>query len=121
MRVLLPILLSMIMLSGCATLGGDMIVRVTGQLPQSAFSTERTMECQLSMLARESGTVVSSRQISSTFSTTMMVVVGPSPDHYYFIAECVDGSKFRSGDIALSSRRSYGREFDLGVLVEDAR
>lgn len=48
-----------------------------------------------------------------------MVVAGPNPKPYYFVAECDDGRKLRSGEVTISSHSSYGRKFDLGTLVEN--
>lgn len=120
MRIFLPLFLGAISISGCVAHGGDMIVRVSGKLSDSAVSSEDPAVCELSMLALKNDQVISSKQVSGSFSTTMMVVAVPIPEHYYFTAECGDGRRFRSGDVAISSRRSHSRQFDLGVLDEDA-
>lgn len=105
-----------LVLSGCATLGGDMIVRVSGSV-QPGQGDVRALNCELSMLGEGEG-VVSSKPVGSTFSVPMMVVAGPEPRSYRFAVECRDGRRFASKPVQISSRRSYARDLNLGELQE---
>lgn len=101
-------------LSGCATFGGDMVVRVSGRVPTDQ-SDDGALGCELSMLG-ESGNVVSSKPVGRVFSVPMMVVAGPEPKGYLFIVQCRDGQRFESSVVQISSQRSYARRLDLGEL-----
>lgn len=101
-------------LSGCATFGGDMVVRVSGRVP-TGQSDDGGLGCELSMLG-ESGNVVSSKPVGRVFSVPMMVVAGPEPKGYHFIVQCRDGQRFESNVVQISSQRSYARHLDLGEL-----
>lgn len=116
MKKLLAVLLSALITTACTAFGGDMIIRVSGRVPTDG-SVDRA-RCQLGLVSVETGEHGITRDIPANFSTTMMVVAGPEPKLYYFVAEC-DGREFRSNEIKISSRRSHSREFDLGTLVED--
>ena len=105
-----------LVLVGCATSGGDMIVRVSGSVPPGQGDV-RALDCELSMLGEGEG-VVSSKPVGSTFSVPMMVVAGPEPRSYQFAVECRDGRRFASKEIQISSRRSYARDLNLGELQE---
>jgi len=118
MKIVLPILLAAVMISGCAVFGGDMIVRVSGSVPVSRLADNSDELCQLRMISSETGDQSSTRDVPADFSTTMMAVAGTKPMPYYFVAEC-DGRKFRSNEVTISSRSSYSRKFDLGTLVEN--
>src|SRR5690606_32579124 len=107
-----------VMISGCTAFGGDMIVRVSGSVPVSGLTDKSDELCQLSVISSETGDQSSTRDVPADFSTTMMVVAGPKPKPYYFLAEC-DGRKFRSNEVTISSRSSYSRKFDLRTLVEN--
>lgn len=102
------------LLSGCATFGGDMILRVSGSVP-AGQSDDRGLGCELSMLG-ESDRVLSSMPVGSAFSVPMMVVAGPEPKGYHFTVQCRDGGRFESNVVQISSQRTYAREFDLGEL-----
>lgn len=121
MKMALPVLLGALMAAGCAALGGDMIIRVSGSMPVSGASGNGRPDdvCQLGLVSPESGERSLTRDVPAEFATTMMVVAGPKPRPYYFVAECSDGRRFRSDEVAISSRSSYSREFDLGVLFEE--
>jgi len=105
-----------LVLAGCATSGGDMIVRVSGSVPPGQGDV-RALDCELSMLGEVEG-VVSSKPVGSTFSVPMMVVAGPEPRSYQFAVECRDGRRFASKEVQISSRRSYARDLNLGELQE---
>lgn len=105
-----------LVLAGCATSGGDMIVRVSGSVPPGQGDV-RALDCELSMLGEGEG-VVSSKPVGSTFSVPMMVVAGPEPRSYQFAVECRDGRRFASKEVRISSRRSYARDLNLGELQE---
>lgn len=105
-----------LVLAGCATLGGDMIVRVSGSVPPGQGDV-RALDCELSMLGEGEG-VVSSKPVGSTFSVPMIVVAGPEPQSYQFAVECRDGRSFASKPVQISSRRSYARDLNLGELQE---
>lgn len=119
MKMVLSIFLGTVMVAGCSALGGDMIVRVSGSMPLSGLTHGSSERCQLVMVSTETGERGAVRDISADFSTNMMVVAGPKPKAYYFVAECDDGRKFRSNEVIVSSRSSYGRKFDLGTLFEN--
>ncbi|MDZ4314546.1 MAG: hypothetical protein U0989_07250 [Azonexus sp.] len=118
MNKLLPIFLSAFVAAGCATFGGDMIIRVSGSVPVSNATEKSEEQCQLGMVSSNTGEQGATRDIPAEFSTTMMVVAGPKPKSYYFVAECDDGRMYRSNEVTVSSRSSYSRKFDLGTLVE---
>ncbi len=119
MKMALPIFMGALMVTGCTTFGGDMIIRVSGSVPASGLTDKPGEPCQLGMVSAETGEQSPTRDIPADFSTTMMVVAGPKPKPYYFVAECDDGRKFRSDEVTISSRSSYSRKFDLGTLVEN--
>jgi len=119
MKMALPIFMGALMVTGCTTFGGDMIIRVSGSVPASGLTDKPGEPCQLGMVSAETGEQSPTRDIPADFSTTMMVVAGPKPKPYYFVAECDDGRKFRSDEVTISSRISYSRKFDLGTLVEN--
>lgn len=118
MKVVIPVFLATLVTAGCTALGGDMIVRVSGTVPVPGVAKNPEKQCALGMVSVETGEQLSARDVPSDFSTRMMVVAGPKPKHYYFIAECGEGRKFRSNTVAVSSRSSYARDFELGTLVE---
>nr|WP_281383402.1 hypothetical protein [Pseudoxanthomonas broegbernensis] len=119
MKTVLAILLGALMATRCTSFGGDMIVRVSGSVPISGSAGKSGEQCELGMVSAETGEQSSTRNIPADFSTTMLVVAGPQPKHYYFVAECGDGRKFRSDTVTVSSRSSYSRNFNLGTLVEN--
>lgn len=118
MKKMLPIFLSALIIAGCTTLGGDMIIRVSGSVPVSVAPEKPGEQCQLGMVSAETGEQGTMRDIPADFSTAMMVVAGPKPKSYYFVVECEDGREFRSNEVTVSSRSSYSRKFNLGTLVE---
>ena len=105
-----------LVLAGCATLGGDMIVRVSGSVPPGQGDV-RALDCELSMLGEGEG-VVSAKPVGSTVSGPMMGVAGPEPQRYPVAVECRDGRSFASKPVQISSRRSYARDLNLGELQE---
>ncbi|MGE8454561.1 MAG: lipoprotein [Pseudomonadales bacterium] len=120
MKKTLTAALSALMVSGCSTVGGDMVIRVSGSIPSSSTTSQQETVCQLEMISVETGEIFNSKDVRSEFSTMMMVVSGKKPKHYYFSAKCRDGRLFRSEDVAVSSRRSRSRTFDLGSLTEES-
>lgn len=120
MKKIMPIFMSLLMASGCTAFGGDMIIRVSGSVPVSGAAKKSEELCQLDMVSAETSEQKTTRDVPAEFSTTMMVVAGPKPKSYYFVAECGDGRKFRSSEVTISSRSSYSRKFDLGTLFESA-
>lgn len=118
MKIVIPILLGALTTTGCNAFGGDMIVRVSGSVPISELAEKSGEQCELGMVSAETGEQAATRDIPADFSTTMMVVAGPKPKHYYFVAVCDDGREFRSEKVTISSRSSYSKDFDLGTLVE---
>ena len=120
MKMNLSAALSVLIMSGCSTIGGDMVIRVSGSIPSSSTTSQQEKECQLEMISAETGDILSSKGVRSEFSTIMMVVSGQKPKNYYFSAKCSDGRLFRSEDVAVSSRRSYSRAFDLASLTEES-
>lgn len=95
-----------------------MIIRVSGTVPVTNVVERSKEQCRLDMISSETRGQAAARDIPADFSTTMMVVAGTRPKSYHFLVECDDGRKFRSNDVAISSRNSYSRKFDLGTLVE---
>lgn len=114
----LLVAMSALALPGCSALGGDMIIRVSGAVPASTAMAAREDTCQLHLVSAATGERLNAREIRGQFSTTMMVVSGPVPTHYVFVADCSDGRSFSSRTISISSRRSHSRTFELGVLGE---
>jgi len=109
-------ILGLSLISGCATFGGDMIVRVSGRLP-TGQDDDRRLECELSMRG-ENDNVVSSKPVGAVFSVPMMVVVGPEAKDYNFVVQCRDGRRFESHVIQIISKRAYSRNIELGELQE---
>jgi hypothetical protein len=118
MKIVIPVILGTLVTAGCTAFGGDMIVRVSGSVPVTGLAKKPEKQCELGIVSTETGEQLSTRNIPSDFSTTMMVVAGTKPKHYYFVAECDEGRKFRSSTVTVSSRGSYTRTFELGTLVE---
>lgn len=115
MKLLLPLVLSASMM-GCSSFGGDLIIRVTGHVPHST-AQQAAAPCRLDVVSINSGHVAASREVATEFSTTLMVVVGPNPAPYYFVADCDDGRRFRSGEVVIGRRGGQGNTFHLGTLV----
>lgn len=109
------------MVSGCASVGGDLIIRVSGKLPVPSTAQGPGEQCRLEIVSIDSDQRLTGRDVSPEFSTTMMVVAGPRPTPYYFVAACRNGRKFRSSKIIISSRGRYSKNFDLGVFSESAK
>lgn len=120
MKKMLTVFLGVVTTTGCTAFGGDMIIRVSGSVPTSGVTENSREQCQLGMVSVETGEQSITRNVPAEFSTTIMVVAGPKPKPYYFVAECKDGRKFRSSKVTISSRNSSSRTFDLGALVERA-
>lgn len=118
MKIAIPVFMGALLGTGCTASGGDMIIRVSGSVPESVLADKSGDACQLGMVSAETGEQLPTRGIPAEFSTTMMVVAGPKPNSYYFVAECDDRRKFRSDEVIISSRSSHSRTFDLGALVE---
>lgn len=116
--VLLPLFLGTLMATGCTTFGGDVIVRVSGSVPMSRLAEKPDQQCRLGLVSVETGVQSSVRDVPTKFSTAMMVVAGPRPTLYYFVAKCDSEREFRSHEVIISSRSSHSRNFDLGTLVE---
>lgn len=89
------------MVAGCITSNGDMIIRASGSAPILGTADKSSKQCELGMISAETGEQSSSRDMPADFSTTMMVVAGPKPKLYYFIAECGDDREFRSRKITV--------------------
>ena len=104
MKIVLAILLGALIATGCTSFGGDMIVRVSGSVPISGAAEKSGEQCELGMVSAETGEQSSTRDIPADFSTTMMVVAGPQPKHYSFVAECGEGREFRSATVTVRSR-----------------
>ena len=100
--------------SGCAAFGGDLIVRVSGSVPEP-HGDDGGRQCQLNM-HDGSGDAVAAMPVGSHFSVPMMVVAGPEPKQYRFTVECADGRRFESAAVPISSRRVSPRKIDLGEL-----
>lgn len=106
----------MVLIAGCASFGGDMIVRVSGVVPEPSAIDRVNQPCRLEIVSIRSGKSGAARDVPTRFSTTIMIVAGPEPEPYYFIAQCGGGARFKSAEVLISSRSSYPRSFDLGVL-----
>lgn len=117
LSLLLP--LGALFVSGCASFGGDMIVRISGSIPARTVGDASGKFCQLEIISAETGKRGVAKNINAEFSVAMMVVAGPKPKPYYFEAECRGEKKFRSDNVFISSKSSYSRNFDLGVFVEE--
>lgn len=118
MKLVAPVLLGALATAGCNAFGGDMIIRVSGSVPISGLAEKKEERCELGIVSAQTGEQAATRDIPADFSTTMMVVAGPEPKHYYFVVVCGDGREFRSDKVTISSRSSFSRDFDLGTLVE---
>lgn len=103
----------MVSIGGCALLGGDRMLRVSGVIPVDGANAEHCVLEQMSAL----GSVLSSQPVDRSFSTNTMIVVGRHPHSVYFIARCTNGRTYQSKTVEVSSvGRSAGR-IDLGTLA----
>lgn len=109
--------LGLLLLSGCNSIGGDMIIRVSGVIPPTYAQTD--VPCRLDMIATESDKVASTRNVQPKFDTTMMVMSNPKPRPYYFTAKCGDAATVYSNEVMVSTRASYSKDFDLGMMSEE--
>lgn len=116
--VVLPVFFLTATMVGCSMFGGDLIIRISGSVPQSRLEEQAADQCSLDMISVETGKRVSYRDVPKDFSTTMMVVAGPKPKSYYFVAQCGEGREYRSREVVVSSRSSFSRNFELGMLTE---
>lgn len=97
------------MTTGCTAFGGDMGHWVSGSAPVYGLADkDKSNELrQLGMISTESEKKSPTRNVHDDFSTTMIVVAGPKPKLYCFVAKCGNGRSFRSKDVTISSRCSY--------------
>lgn len=100
-------------LVACVPRGGDMVVRVSGSIPENS-----TLPCELSMKSEFSESNRSLGDVETTFSRTLVVTVGPDPKSYHLTADCRDGTKYRSRSIRLSSKQR--EPIALGDFFVDA-
>ena len=106
--------IGLLLLSGCNSIGGDMIVRVSGAIPPTSVQSDAP--CTLDMIAVDTDERASTRNVEATFDTTMMVMSNPKPKYYYFTAKCGDAAPAYSHEVMVGTRASYSKEFDLGMM-----
>ena len=117
MRRPIFVALGLLLLSGCNSMGGDMIVRVSGVIPSTSVQSDAP--CKLDMIAVDTDKRASTRNVEATFDTTMMVMSNPKPRPYYFTAKCGDAATVYSNEVMVSTRASYSKDFDLGMMSEE--
>lgn len=115
MKVIVAGFMGMVLASGCALSGGDMIIRVSGTVPPSNQRYAPAPACELGMLD-EGGRVISSKPVTGEFSVPMMVVAAPQPARHQLIVQCNDGRVFDAQAVQISNRRDNPRTVDLGEL-----
>lgn len=105
----------LVLLSGCATFGGDMPIRVSGTIPFEAGGGDPGT-CSLTMHYAGSGSARSPREVPVNFDVSY--VIAAKKQAYYFTAACKDASEYRSKNIEAGGKGTFNGRFDLGVLAK---
>jgi len=100
---------------GCALMGGDIPIRVSGSLPINE-NISQYGECVLNLAMAESGEVRSQRAILGSFNTSF--VIEAQAKRYLFVARCDDGSVFRSREYILGGRDSFNELIELRLIQD---
>lgn len=79
----------LLLLFGCAAMGGSKLVGVQGSLPESAG------ECKLEFVVADSGRVKMTQPVKGDFDVRV-VLSGGIAQRYWFVARCLDGRIYRS-------------------------
>lgn len=108
--------IGLLLLNGCNSIGGDMIIRVSGAIPPTSVQSDAL--CTLDMIAVDTDERASTRNVEAAFDTTMMVMSNPKPRPYYFTAKCGDAATVYSHEVMVSTRASHSKDFDLGMMSE---
>ena len=109
-------LLGTLLSTGCSLAGGDLMVRVKGDIPNPPGQSLPAKPCELTVVSETSGASYGSLAVPRNFDTRIMVVVGRTPQSYHFAARCPNGSTYRSRSILVGARKSHRGPFVLGTL-----
>lgn len=102
--------------TGCSLAGGDLMVRVKGEIPSPPGQSLPARRCELTAISETSGDSYGSLAVSRYFDTRIMVVVGRMPQPYHFAANCSDGATYRSRSVLVGARKSHREPFVLGTM-----
>ena len=103
------------LLSGCAIMGGDVPMRVTGAVPAvAAAGAHDRANCTLDLVMAKNGKVRFHRIVSRTFDESFSLEARRK--FYYFVAECSDGWKSRSKEFELGGSGSFDKLIELGTM-----
>lgn len=96
-------------LIGCAVMGGDMPVRVSGSVPNIGHEAG----CTLNLVQAASGQIRSTRDVVGRFAERF--VVEARSKAYYFVLAC-GAYKFRTQEYELGGRGSFNKSVELGAF-----
>jgi len=99
--------------AGCAMMGGDMPIRVSGTIPPSSQGVNRH-NCSLGLALSDANRIRSRREISPEFLTSF--VIEARAKRYQFIARCEDSWESHSASFELGGRGSFNTLVELGTL-----
>jgi hypothetical protein len=118
MRSSLLIALVVLLLSACTITGGDLIVRVSGRIPEVTLTVDdrQGVVCKMDAVSPRTDERSTVTVVATNFSVPMMMVVGPEAAPYFFEVSCDDGARYRSRELLVGGRQSRPNGIDVGEL-----
>jgi hypothetical protein len=116
MRLGLLMALVVLGFSACAITGGDLIVRVSGRLPEVEVDDLQGVVCKMDAVSARTGERSMGKMVSRKFSVPMMMVVGPEAAPYFFEVGCGNGARYQSREFSIGSRQPHPHGIDVGEL-----
>ncbi|WP_421569288.1 hypothetical protein [Stenotrophomonas sp. PD6] len=102
--------------SACAITGGDLIVRVSGRLPEVEVDDLQGVVCKMDAVSARTGESSMGKVVAANFSVPMMMVVGPEAAPYFFEVDCENGERYQSREFLIGSRQPHSNGIDVGEL-----
>ncbi|MGH8038250.1 MAG: hypothetical protein ACREPD_10940 [Stenotrophomonas sp.] len=103
-------------LSACAATGGDLIVRVSGRIPDVAVDDLQGVACKMDAVSARTGERSAGKVVADEFSVPMMMVVGPEAAPYFFEVACENGARYQSREFLVGGRQTHANGIDVGEL-----
>jgi hypothetical protein len=103
-------------LAACAATGGDLIVRVSGRIPEVAVDDLQGVVCEMDAVSARTGKTSTGKVVTANFSVPMMMVVGPEAAPYFFEVGCENGARYQSREVLIGSRQPHPNGIDVGEL-----
>jgi hypothetical protein len=102
--------------SACSITGGDLIVRVSGRVPDIAGDNLQSVVCKMDAVSVLSGERSARKVVPTNFSVPIMMVVGPEAAPYFFEVGCENGARYQSREFLIGSRQPHPNGIDVGEL-----